>query len=55
MFENVSDVQMLRSMLAEIAKANNEIKCARADLEKAQNRVNFLIMLTNKLIERKVD
>jgi hypothetical protein len=55
MFENVSDKQLLRSMLAETAKANNEIKCAKADLEKAQNRLSFLIMLTNKLIERQGD
>ncbi len=55
MFENVSDTQLLRSMLAEAAKANNEIKCAKADLEKAQNRLSFLIMLTNKLIERQGD
>jgi hypothetical protein len=53
MFENVSDEQMLRSMLAETAKANNEIRCAQADLDKAKNRLGFLVMLTNKLIDRK--
>lgn len=46
---------MLRSMLAEAAKAGNEIKCAKADLDKAQNRNNFLLMMINKLIERQKD
>ena len=55
MFENVSDKQMLRSMLAEAAKAANEVKCAQADLDKAQNRISFLILLINKMIERKED
>jgi hypothetical protein len=55
MFEKVNDEQMLRSMLAEAAKANNEIKCAQADIDKALNRLSFLIMLTNKMIERKKD
>ena len=42
-------------MLAEAAKATNEIKCAQADLDKAQNRISFLILLINKMIERTKD
>jgi len=41
--------------LAEIAKANNELKCARGDIEKAQGRVKFATMLVNTLIERQGD
>ncbi len=50
--ENKSDIELLRSLLAEMAKANNEIKCAQNDLTKAQNRMKFLLLLANILIER---
>lgn len=44
-----------KSLLAEVAKASNEIKCARADLEKASNRLTFLLVVINKLIKRQKD
>lgn len=47
-----SDLELLQSLLAELAKANNEIKCAQSDLNKAQNRMKFLLLLANILIER---
>lgn len=47
-----SDLELLQSLLAEMAKANNEIKCAQNDLNKAQNRMKFLLLLANILIER---
>jgi len=50
-----TDENLLKSVLAEVAKAKNEIKCARADLEKATSRLNFTIVVANKLIERKGD
>lgn len=50
-----TDEELLRSVLAEIAKANNEINCANADLKKARSRLTFLIALTNKLIDRQGD
>lgn len=46
---------LLKSMLAEVAKASNELKCARADLDKATNRLNFTLVLVNELINRKED
>lgn len=46
---------LLRSLLAEIAKANNELNCAQADIKKARSRLSFLIMLTNELIDRTGD
>lgn len=55
MFEKLTDQQMLRSMLAEAAKATNEIRCAQADLDKAKNRLSFLVLMINQLIERKED
>jgi hypothetical protein len=53
--DNKSDKELLESLIAEIAKAKNEIKCARGDLEKAQSRIGFLVVLANELINRKED
>jgi len=50
-----TDEELLRSVIAEVAKANNEINCASADLKKARSRLSFLIALTNKLIDRQGD
>ena len=47
-----SDLELLQSLLGELAKANNEIRCAQADLTKAQSRMKFLLLLANTLIER---
>lgn len=44
--------ELLAVLLQEIAKAQNEIKCARGDIEKASNRVKFATVLVHKLIER---
>jgi hypothetical protein len=43
------------SMLAELAKTSNELKCAKADLEKISSRLSFLLVVTNNLINRKKD
>jgi hypothetical protein len=50
-----NDKELLESLIAEIAKATNEIKCARGDLEKAQSRIKFLLVLAHTLIERQKD
>lgn len=50
--ENKNDRELLQSIVAEIAKAQNEIKCARGDIEKAQSRIKFLILVVNELIDR---
>ena len=42
-------------MIAEVAKARNEVQCARRDVTKAENRLNFLVMLANKMIKRDED
>jgi hypothetical protein len=36
-----TDEELLHSMIAETAKAKNEVTCAKKDLEKATNRLNF--------------
>jgi hypothetical protein len=53
--DNKTDKELLESVIAEIAKAANEIKCAKGDLEKAHNRVKFLLVLTHELINRQKD
>jgi hypothetical protein len=53
--QNKSDFELSQSILAETAKATNELKCARNDIEKAQSRLSFVIALTNELINRKKD
>lgn len=53
--DDKTDKELLESLIQEIAKASNEIRCARADLEKAQSRVKFLLVLTHTLINRQGD
>lgn len=47
--------ELTQSLLAEVAKASNEIKCARQDLDKATNRLSFLLVVINELIKRPKD
>jgi hypothetical protein len=55
LLDSKTDQDLLRSLLAELAKANNEIKCAKADLDKATSRMKFLILLANTMIDRQKD
>jgi hypothetical protein len=50
-----SDKELLRSLIAELAKARNELNCARGDIDKINSRISFLLVTANKLIERKKD
>lgn len=53
--DKLSDKELTQTMIAEIAKATNEIKCARADIDKAQSRIRFLLVVAHTLIERQED
>lgn len=53
--DSKTDRQLLESLVAEIAKATNEIRCAKADIDKAQSRIKFLLVLAHALIERQGD
>ncbi len=53
--DSKTDQELISSILAEIAKAHNELKCAKADIDKAQGRMKFAILLSHKLIERQGD
>lgn len=50
-----SQEELLKSLLAEVAKASHELKCSLGDVQKAQQRLNFVLVLTNSLINRKGD
>lgn len=50
-----TDKELAESALAEIAKAKNEMRSAEQDLNKAKSRLNFLVVLANKLIDRTGD
>jgi len=55
LLDSKTEQDLLKSLLAELAKANNEIKCAKADLDKATSRMKFLILLANTMIDRQKD
>jgi hypothetical protein len=55
LLDKKSEKELLDSLLAEIAKTTNELKCARNDLDKAQSRIKFLVVLANTLINRQKD
>jgi len=55
LIDKKTDDELIRSLIAEIAKANNELNCATNDLKKARSRLSFSIMLANKLIDRQGD
>jgi hypothetical protein len=50
--DSKTDQELVRSILAETAKASNELRCARADVEKAQSRLQFTVALLNEMIKR---
>jgi hypothetical protein len=53
--DNKSDHQLHQSIVAEMAKAQNELRCARRDVDKANNRLAFVLALANALLERHKD
>jgi hypothetical protein len=55
MFEDKTDLELYQSLVAELAKATAELRTAQSDLEKANSRQKFSLMLLNKLIERNKD
>ena len=44
--------ELYQSMIQEAAKARNEIKCAEADIRKANSRLSFIVVLANELLNR---
>jgi hypothetical protein len=52
LFDELSDEQILRSMIAEAAKTIAELKCARRDLEQADARLRFLLSAIHHLRDK---
>jgi hypothetical protein len=50
-----SNTELLQSLVAEVAKARAELRCAEEDIKKATGRIGFLIVLANELINRQED
>lgn len=53
--ENKTNNELHDSLLAEIAKSSNEIKCAQRDINKALGRLQFAVLALNELINRGKD
>ena len=47
-----TDQELLESVLAEVAKATNELRCSIGDVQKAQSRLSFVLALVNTLMQR---
>lgn len=53
LLKHKSDQEILESILAEIAKSTNEIRCAQGDISKASSRMTFAIAALHELLNRK--
>ena len=43
--------EIMNSMIEEIAKTKNELRCAQKDLEKATNRLSFCLSAIKHLLQ----
>lgn len=55
LLDKKTDIELSQSIVAELAKAQNEISCARRDIDKAQSRISFALALENTLMNRHKD
>jgi len=53
--DSKTDDELLESLLAELAKASNELRCARDDIAKVQSRLSFVLAIANTMIQRQGD
>lgn len=53
--DSKTDKELLQSVLVELAKTTNELRCAKDDVLKAQNRLSFVLAVVNTLIQRQGD
>lgn len=52
LIDNKDEAELLATVIKECAKAQSELKCAFGDLEKAQKRLSFVLLLVNRLKDR---
>ena len=50
--DSKTDQEILQSLLAEVAKARNEVLCAQRDVDKATGRLAFTLVMINRLLDR---
>jgi predicted transcriptional regulator len=55
LLDRKTDKELLQSLLAELAKAKNELACAKGDIDKINSRLSFLLVAANTLIKRQGD
>lgn len=55
LLDQKTDKELILSVIGELAKARNELNCCRGDVDKAQSRLGFLVMVVNRLLERQKD
>jgi hypothetical protein len=53
--DSKTDDELHRSMIAELAKTSNELRCAKADIEKISSRMGFLLAMVHTMINRPKD
>ena len=51
-WNNHSIQEILKSMEMEIAKSQNELRCAKADVEKASKRISFCLSAIHNIKDR---
>lgn len=54
-FQDKTQQELLESLLAEVAKATNELRCGERDIRKANGRLQFAVMAINEMINRQED
>ena len=54
-FNNLKDDEVLQTLIAEVAKALNEVRHAQDDLDKADSRLRFILAAVHNLRQRDKD
>jgi hypothetical protein len=53
--DSKSTQELNQSIIAELAKATAELRCAKEDIAKVSNRLSFVLALANSVINRQKD
>lgn len=54
-FNNLTSDEILQTLVAEVAKATNEVRHAQDDLDKADSRLRFILAAVHNLKMRNKD
>ena len=52
LLEDKTERELLDSIIAEVAKATNELACIKRDQQKIASRLSFSLLVLNHLIDR---